>query len=388
LCCTVHPVEKSGEEKEQRFRTGCISAAGILSHLNKTVMREKLQLHIPEPCHENWNQMTPVEQGRFCSSCQKNVIDFTAKDDEEILDFFKNYSGNTCGRFSNNQLNRPIEVIELKPASPFLKYAASLLLTALLFSTRGKSQFKEQLPKQVCEKPLNTTPSFRVRMGAVTSVSRNDLHNIKVEGVVMDQKGANVLPHTSVVIKGTNKGTITDLNGKFSLSTMDINGILVFSVVGYVSKELKVSDLILNPIQRILLTPASTGFLGEVIIVGMPVRKKKSIIAGAVTVLKKNSTLVEKLKDTLLFSKIKIYPNPVSSSSTVNLSFPKVKEGLYQIRLLNAAGQLFYSMQKQIGPGRDTEQLHLNSNMAQGIYLIQIIDSDNKLLQTSRLIVQ
>lgn len=389
-------------------------------------MREKLQLHIPEPCHENWNQMTPVEQGRFCSSCQKNVIDFTAKDDEEILDFFKNYSGNTCGRFSNNQLNRPIEVIELKPASSFLKYAASLLLPALLFSTRGKSQFKEQLPKQVCEKPLNTAPPLQVRMGGIKPVTVKELEsrssgnahekdrfqfnplkpasieqlmtfnvncqsaakNYKIEGIVMDQQNSSLLPFTSIHLKGTNFGTTADNSGRFSISTYDMNAILIFSMVGYSTLEVSVSSLISDPNQKILLSPATTGLLGEVIIVGMPVRKKKSITGGTVAITVKKTSVLDKLKDTLLPSKVNIYPNPVSSSSTVNLSFPKLKEGLYQIRLLNSAGQLFYSVQKQIGPGRENEQIHLNSNMAQGVYLIQIIDADNKLLQSSRLIVQ
>ena len=34
---------------------------------------------IPEPCHENWNKMTPQEQGRHCAVCSKVVVDFTKK---------------------------------------------------------------------------------------------------------------------------------------------------------------------------------------------------------------------------------------------------------------------------------------------------------------------
>ncbi|MFY7839164.1 MAG: hypothetical protein ACOVP7_02760, partial [Lacibacter sp.] len=56
-------------------------------------MLPTFQINIAEPCHENWNKMSPVEQGRFCGSCQKNVIDFTTKSDEEIITFFNNYNG-------------------------------------------------------------------------------------------------------------------------------------------------------------------------------------------------------------------------------------------------------------------------------------------------------
>ena len=85
---------------------------------------------------------------------------------------------------------------------------------------------------------------------------------------------------------------------------------------------------------------------------------------------------------------IKIHPNPASSLGTINISFPNVKAGVYQIRLLNATGQLFYSFQKQISGKNETEQIHLNSRMIPGIYLVQIIDAQKKLLQTGQLIVQ
>ena len=108
-------------------------------------MKEQLCISVPEPCHEDWNKMTPVEQGKHCAVCQKNVVDFTTQDDEEILNFFKNYNGSACGRFTNEQLNRPIEIIELKPASSFLKYAAGLLLPGLMIGSKVNGQKEIQL---------------------------------------------------------------------------------------------------------------------------------------------------------------------------------------------------------------------------------------------------
>jgi hypothetical protein len=34
-------------------------------------------LHIPKPCHENWDAMTPQERGRHCDVCDKTVVDVT-----------------------------------------------------------------------------------------------------------------------------------------------------------------------------------------------------------------------------------------------------------------------------------------------------------------------
>ena len=70
--------------------------------------KKTFQLKINEPCHESWNEMTNSEKGRFCQSCEKEVIDFTHLSDRAIAQTFKKAKGNVCGRFNNLQLNRPI----------------------------------------------------------------------------------------------------------------------------------------------------------------------------------------------------------------------------------------------------------------------------------------
>ena len=47
-------------------------------------MENKYKITIPEPCHENWDEMTPRENGRFCMSCSKTVVDFTSMLPDEI----------------------------------------------------------------------------------------------------------------------------------------------------------------------------------------------------------------------------------------------------------------------------------------------------------------
>ncbi len=63
---------------------------------------------IKKPCSENWETMTPNEKGKHCFSCQKTVVDFTTMTDSQIIHYFQNYQGKTCGRFLETQLNRPI----------------------------------------------------------------------------------------------------------------------------------------------------------------------------------------------------------------------------------------------------------------------------------------
>ena len=54
-------------------------------------------IHIPAPCSENWNNMQPNDKGRFCTLCQKTVVDFSAYSNDEILAYLQQF-GSTCGR--------------------------------------------------------------------------------------------------------------------------------------------------------------------------------------------------------------------------------------------------------------------------------------------------
>jgi len=50
--------------------------------------------------------MTPEQQGRFCGSCQKTVVDFSSMSEREIIQFFERYTGNKseiCGRLHYGQ---------------------------------------------------------------------------------------------------------------------------------------------------------------------------------------------------------------------------------------------------------------------------------------------
>lgn len=63
-----------------------------------------------------------------------------------------------------------------------------------------------------------------------------------ISGTVLDAETKDPLIGTAVTIKGTTKGTITDANGRYSLELTENATTLIFSFVGYTSKEVSIGD--------------------------------------------------------------------------------------------------------------------------------------------------
>ena len=93
--------------------------------------------------------------------------------------------------------------------------------------------------------------------------------NISVRGVVLDDMN-EPLPGANVYIKGTSKGTMTDIDGKFTLQVPNSKSILVISYIGYKDKEITVGkqqDL------KVVLE-SNSELIDEVVIVGFGTQKK------------------------------------------------------------------------------------------------------------------
>lgn len=66
-------------------------------------MNSKQVFTIGSPCHEDWNKMSAVEQGRFCDVCAKCVVDLSGKSQTEIKDLFEVHEGKLCGSMPVSQ---------------------------------------------------------------------------------------------------------------------------------------------------------------------------------------------------------------------------------------------------------------------------------------------
>lgn len=93
-----------------------------------------------------------------------------------------------------------------------------------------------------------------------------------VRGTVIDQTGETVIG-ASIQLKGTTQGTITDIDGKFSLGVPDKKSVIVVSFIGYATKELQVDTS--KPMSIVL--EEDTKVLDEVVVVGYQEVRKKDL---------------------------------------------------------------------------------------------------------------
>lgn len=113
------------------------------------------------------------------------------------------------------------------------------------------------------------------------AISSMLMAQIQVEGVVMAEGEADPVIGANVVIKGTTTGTVTDLDGKFTLEA-NPDQVIEISYIGYISQEYKASKM---P-QKIMLV-ADNVMLDEVVAIGYGTMRK-SDLTGAVTSVNKD----------------------------------------------------------------------------------------------------
>lgn len=95
-----------------------------------------------------------------------------------------------------------------------------------------------------------------------------------VQGIVKDAAGESVIG-ASVLIKGSTVGTITDLDGRFTLTEVEKGTVVEISYIGYVSQSVVVKDgSLLN-----IILKEDTETLEEVVVVGYGVQKKSVVTA-------------------------------------------------------------------------------------------------------------
>ena len=104
-----------------------------------------------------------------------------------------------------------------------------------------------------------------------------------VTGQVTDSSGEPMIG-VSVMVKGSNNGVVTNMDGKYEIKIDHPNQVLQYSFLGYLSQEKRIGD---NRMLNVTLEE-DVKKLDEVVVVGYSVQKKKDITGAVSTVLAKD----------------------------------------------------------------------------------------------------
>ena len=191
-------------------------------------MNNPINLSIKTPCSENFNTFSSTPNGGFCGSCQKEVIDFTKMNSQQIITYFKTKeTQDTCGKFNNNQL----QTYAVKPQkNKRLSFLSGIGLACLsLFSiisaqaqdTKNQTETSGKNPSEIQDSALEK--SFIVK-GNVSEASVP-------------------LPAANVILEGTTIGTTTDFDGNFEFPQQLKKGdVLIFSYMGMNAQKIVIDD--------------------------------------------------------------------------------------------------------------------------------------------------
>lgn len=168
---------------------------------NDQEMKLQGKFVIAEPCHEDWNKMTPETQGRFCASCQKCVVDFTHMNAQQMKKVYDEQQGNVCGRVKASQIAKPALRGKLPRISQKLKAFAFALLLAFGFAAAPKQAQaqKGEVMGKIAFVDQRSTISGTVRwdegyaaVNIPVTLSQKDRI---IQSTITDESGNFVLPY-------------------------------------------------------------------------------------------------------------------------------------------------------------------------------------------------
>ena len=119
--------------------------------------------------------------------------------------------------------------------------------------------------------------------------SENDFQQVNITGKITDATTGEALAGVNIVVEGTQKGTISDANGTYTLSGVDRNANLSFTFIGYVKQVVPVAG---KAVVNVALVSETKG-LEEVVVIGYGTQKKETL-TGSVASVKSDQLLTTK----------------------------------------------------------------------------------------------
>ena len=154
------------------------------------------------------------------------------------------------------------------------------------FSVRGKSieEILNVISKQ-------TGLKYKITKDRLVVIEPADVKQaIQVTGTVTSMMDGSALPGVNVVVKGTTRGTITDMNGKYSVEVPDAHAVLVFSFVGYITEEVQVKGKTVIDVSL----AENVESLDEIVVTALNISREKKSLGYSVSEVKSDEFDVAK----------------------------------------------------------------------------------------------
>jgi hypothetical protein len=171
-------------------------------------MERKYKINITEPCLEDWDKMAPNDNGRFCESCSKNVVDFRNMLPDEIQGYFLT-NKNICGRFKKSQLDTLTIQIPSRILYSQTHYNKMFLLALFiamgttLFSCADKNGNKQKIDKiEIIEEKVSEDKEVENPISLNKTITNKQEHkvNFKRPKKTLNLKNDTILIKTNSTI--------------------------------------------------------------------------------------------------------------------------------------------------------------------------------------------
>lgn len=182
-----------------------------------------------------------------------------------------------------------IEELE-KSSRMKILYVSGLVNEDQLFDVDYKNESLGKVLEEILT-PLNLTYEFDSEFVIIKKATeekvkaqekKNNFEKSDIRGKVIDEKSEPLLG-VSVYIKGTSSGTITDISGDFFIDGLSEKDTLVFSMVGFVSRQILYRDISSQGNVTVILKE-DVEMLGTVVVVGYGTTKKADLIGAISTI--------------------------------------------------------------------------------------------------------
>lgn len=248
-------------------------------------MKNSFTVNMPKPCAQSWEQMDQTANGKFCTHCSTEVVDFSHMTIAQLQAYFQTTSTKVCGRIDPFQLQQLNQSLSTKPTAGGFRFP---LIVASIFTllTTGKAAARPMAP---IVKP-NVQFNQYLQTENVAGVENSAKQTFVIKGSVKTKEGSVLIAGALVTIPTLKLRAVTDAKGQFQFSITGTAKQTITLVVTHLSFESQQVIVVLGETQKPLILSLATDkslMMGEVVIMPAPIKHHRLTLDTPKTIVPK-----------------------------------------------------------------------------------------------------